>query len=179
MILRFEYFQHSMNNNYFIPDEEGLNLSKYLCFDLFKIVIRIYEENNLSCLLDVEGVLGSRCHQGFIHWKNDSKICFPWPYHQNSTHANSSFLGPYDIIEPFVNVDGDMYLEMNEFNKFVDGIIDSENLIAYFSTSKIAKECKYVYQELEDKLPINGIELECYEIDIQKDSEVLQQKLNN
>lgn len=138
------------------------------------------------------------------------------PDYQNTTNAYSLYLGSHDLKEPFVNIDGDMYLEKSEFEKFVDAAIEDENLIAYtksytedavnvklneknqviafsrdkisnyewtgiayFSNIKISKEGKYVYQELEDKLPINGIELECYEIDTQKDLEVLYRKLNS
>ena len=70
------------NNNYFIPDEEGLNLSKSLCLDLFKIVIQICEENNLRYWLDGGGLLGSQRHQGFIPWDDDIDVCFPWPDYQ-------------------------------------------------------------------------------------------------
>jgi lipopolysaccharide cholinephosphotransferase len=71
-----------MTNNYFIPNEEGLNLSKSLCLDLFKIVIQICEENNLRYWLDGGGLLGSQRHQGFIPWDDDIDVCFPWPDYQ-------------------------------------------------------------------------------------------------
>ncbi len=137
------------------------------------------------------------------------------PDYQNTTNAYSLYLGSHDLNEPFINIDGDMYLEKIEFNKFLDSVIENENLIAYtrsytedavnirlndkhqvvefsrekisnyewtgiayFSNIKIAKEGKYVYQELEDKLPIKGVEIECYEVDTQKDLEVLYRKLN-
>jgi choline kinase len=137
------------------------------------------------------------------------------PDYRNTTNAYSLYLGSYDLQDSFINIDGDMYLEEEEYLKFVDAIKEDDNLIAYtksytedavyvnlnsenqvtqfsrdkisnyewtgiayFSTIKIAKEGKYIYQELEDKLPINGIEISCYEIDTQNDLEVLYQKLN-
>lgn len=41
--------------------------------------------------------------------------------------------------------------------------------IGYFSNIKIRKEGKYVYQELEDHLPIRGIEVNCFEVDTPSD----------
>lgn len=43
--------------------------------------------------------------------------------------------------------------------------------IAYFATVKINKEGKYVYQELENKLPIKACQIECFEIDTPNDLE--------
>jgi len=48
--------------------------------------------------------------------------------------------------------------------------------IAYFSNIKISKTGKYVYQELEDKLPIKACEIECYEIDTPQDLQYVQNK---
>ena len=41
--------------------------------------------------------------------------------------------------------------------------------IGYFSNIKIRKEGHYVYQELEDYLPIHGQMIDCYEIDTPSD----------
>ena len=45
--------------------------------------------------------------------------------------------------------------------------------IAYFVNAKITKEGQYVYQEIEKFLPIQSVEIECFEIDTPKDLEVL------
>jgi choline kinase len=50
--------------------------------------------------------------------------------------------------------------------------------IAYFATIKISKDGKYVYQELEQKLPIKCCEIECYEIDTPQDLDFVSNKIN-
>jgi choline kinase len=48
--------------------------------------------------------------------------------------------------------------------------------IAYFSNVKISQEGKYVYQEIEKYLPVEAIEIECFEIDTPRDLEILSNK---
>lgn len=67
-----------------------------------------------------------------------------------------------------------VFTELNENNQVVRFSRDKiSNLewtgIAYFSNAKIRKEGKYVYQELENYLPIKAIEIECFEIDTPED----------
>jgi choline kinase len=49
--------------------------------------------------------------------------------------------------------------------------------IAYFSNVKISENGKYVYQEIEQFLPIQAAEIECFEIDTPRDLEVLANKI--
>ena len=48
--------------------------------------------------------------------------------------------------------------------------------IAHLANIKIKKEGKYVYQEIEGKLPIKACEIECYEIDTPQDLQYVQNK---
>lgn len=50
--------------------------------------------------------------------------------------------------------------------------------IAYFATIRIRKEGKYVYQELESKLPIKACEIECFEVDTPSDLEYVSNRFN-
>lgn len=136
------------------------------------------------------------------------------PNYRNTTNSYSLYLGSNDLDEPFVNIDGDMYISSKNLNKFFEEINSSENLIvvtkaytedavfikldnnnnaiefsrdrisdyewtgiAHFSDIKIRKEGAYVYQELEDKLPIKTIDIECFEVDTPRDLEILSNKI--
>jgi hypothetical protein len=43
--------------------------------------------------------------------------------------------------------------------------------VAYFAKTKIKKEGKFIYQELEDNLPIQACIIECFEVDTPQDME--------
>jgi choline kinase len=43
--------------------------------------------------------------------------------------------------------------------------------VAYFAKTKIKKEGKFIYQELEDKLPVQACIIECFEVDTPQDLE--------
>ena len=43
--------------------------------------------------------------------------------------------------------------------------------VAYFAKTKIKKDGKYIYQELEDNLPIKACIIECFEVDTPQDLE--------
>ncbi len=47
--------------------------------------------------------------------------------------------------------------------------------IAYFSNIKISKDGKYIYQELESKLPVKSCIIECFEVDTPQDLEFVSQ----
>lgn len=72
-----------------------------------------------------------------------------------------------------------VFVELNDNNEVVrfsrDKISDLEwTGIAYFSKIKISKEGKYVYQELENKLPIRAYKVVCFEIDTPADLDYAQ-----
>lgn len=52
------------------------------------------------------------------------------------------------------------------------------NGIAYFADIKISRDGKYVYQELEKRLPIKACEIESFEIDTPQDLEYVQSRIN-
>ena len=136
------------------------------------------------------------------------------PDYRTTTNAYSLYLGSYDLSEPFINIDGDNYLDYTNFKKFEDSIIEGQELIgvtesftedavytkldkdgmitefsraridnyewtgvAYFANVKINKAGKYVYQELEPKLPIKACIIECYEIDTPQDLDFVSNKV--
>ncbi len=49
--------------------------------------------------------------------------------------------------------------------------------IAYFSNAKIRQEGKYIYQELENYLPIKAIEIECFEVDTPEDMDYVTSRI--
>lgn len=50
--------------------------------------------------------------------------------------------------------------------------------IAYFANIKISREGKYIYQELESKLPVNACLIECFEVDTPQDLEYVSKKFS-
>lgn len=76
-----------------------------------------------------------------------------------------------------------VYVETNDKNEAIrfsrEKISNFEwTGIAYFATIKISKDGKYVYQELEDKLPIRCCEITCYEVDTPQDLDYVSNKIN-
>lgn len=137
------------------------------------------------------------------------------PEYRNTTNAYSLYLGTFDLKEPYLTIDGDIFMDINNFQNFVSCIHDNQNFIgitkayteepvyveldnnnnvigfnrkkvsdyewtgvAYFNNVKINKDGKYVYQELENYLPIKACKIECYEIDTPKDLEYVTNKIN-
>jgi choline kinase len=75
-----------------------------------------------------------------------------------------------------------VFVQINEQEQVVafsrDRISDVEwTGIAYFSNIKIKADGGYVYQELENKLPIKSCLIECFEIDTPKDLEFVSSKI--
>ncbi len=70
--------------------------------------------------------------------------------------------------------------ERNQVERFSrDKISDLEwTGISYFVNAKITKEGQYVYQELEKYLPINALEIECFEVDTPDDMDYVTNKLD-
>jgi choline kinase len=136
------------------------------------------------------------------------------PDYRTTTNAYSLYLGSHDLSEPFINIDGDNYLDEYNFRKFEENIVVGEELIgvtesftedavytkldengmivefsrekidnyewtgvAYFANVKISKLGKYVYQELEPRLPIRAAIIECYEIDTPQDLDFVSNKV--
>jgi choline kinase len=136
------------------------------------------------------------------------------PDYRTTSNAYSLYLGSHDLSEPFINIDGDNYLDEHNFRKFEESIVEGEELIgvtksyteepvytkldengmivefsrekidnyewtgvAYFANVKISKQGKYVYQELETRLPIRASIIECYEIDTQQDLDFVSNKV--
>lgn len=136
------------------------------------------------------------------------------PDYQSTTNSYSLYLGSHDLSEPFLNIDGDMYINKENLLKFTDSIREGEDLIgitkaytedavfvkinaeggvvefsrnkisdyewtgiAYFTNAKIRKTGLYVYQELENYLPIQSCEIDCYEIDTPQDLEYVSNKV--
>lgn len=50
--------------------------------------------------------------------------------------------------------------------------------VAYFANAKIRKEGKYIYQELENYLPVRALEIECFEIDTPEDMDYVTSRLD-
>jgi len=76
-----------------------------------------------------------------------------------------------------------VYVKLNNDNQVIEfgrnKLSDYEwNGIAYFATIKISKHGKYVYQELEKKLPIKACEIDSFEIDTPQDLEYVQRRIN-
>jgi choline kinase len=136
------------------------------------------------------------------------------PDYMTTSNSYSLYLGSRDLKEPFLNIDGDLFITRENLELFNNQIIEGKDLIgitrsytedavytvlnkqneiveftrekksdfewtglAYFATIKISKEGKYVYQEIEPKLPIKACEVECYEIDTPRDLEIVTNKL--
>lgn len=136
------------------------------------------------------------------------------PDYRTTSNAYSLYLGSHDLSEPFINIDGDNYLDEYNFRKFEESIVGGEELIgvtesftedavytkldengmivefsrekidnyewtgvAYFANVKISKQGKYVYQELEPRLPIRASIIECYEIDTPQDLDFVSNKV--
>jgi choline kinase len=136
------------------------------------------------------------------------------PDYRTTTNAYSLYLGSHDLSESFINIDGDNYLDENNFRKFEESIVVGEELIgvtesftedavytkldengkiiefsrekidhyewtgvAYFSNVKISKDGRFVYQELEPRLPIRACIIECYEIDTPQDLDFVSNKV--
>jgi choline kinase len=49
--------------------------------------------------------------------------------YMSTTNAYSLYLGSYDLKAPFMNIDGDMYIDQANFDKFCSSIHENEDLI--------------------------------------------------
>lgn len=76
-----------------------------------------------------------------------------------------------------------VFVQLNGQNEVVrfsrDKISDLEwNGVAYFSKAKIRETGKYVYQELENYLPIKAVEIKTFEVDTPTDMDYVNSNLN-
>ncbi len=51
------------------------------------------------------------------------------PAYTTTTNSYSLYLGSHDLQVPFLNIDGDMYISRDNYEKFVDKIVPGEDLI--------------------------------------------------
>ena len=51
------------------------------------------------------------------------------PNYFSTTNAYSLYLGSHDLSEPFLNIDGDMYITKENFQLFENEIVDNQDLI--------------------------------------------------
>lgn len=51
------------------------------------------------------------------------------PDYRTTTNSYSLYLGSHDLTEPFLNIDGDMFINRSNFDRFVNQITEGEELI--------------------------------------------------
>ncbi|MFN3917811.1 MAG: NTP transferase domain-containing protein [Flavobacteriales bacterium] len=51
------------------------------------------------------------------------------PDYRTTTNSYSLYLGSHDLAEPFINIDGDMYISKENYNRFISDIKPGEDLI--------------------------------------------------
>ncbi|MFA3783647.1 NTP transferase domain-containing protein [Melioribacteraceae bacterium 4301-Me] len=72
------------------------------------------------------------------------------PDYRTTTNSYSLYLGSYDLSEPFINIDGDMYIDKKNYNLFLNQIIQGENLIGI--TKAYTEEPVFVQLNKEGKV---------------------------
>lgn len=85
-----------MAKSSYIANEEGLTVSKKLCFELLKIIDSICRENGLNYWLDGGTLLAARRHKGFIPWDDDIDVCLVYDEYELLIEKLKSFVAASD-----------------------------------------------------------------------------------